>query len=74
MILTLTTYAILVFIMYFYMYLLKSKWLLVFIVVNIFLEWIAFIHIFTMIYNIMYSYLLHWIYFSFIQYMCYKIY
>ena len=80
----LTTNAIIIFIMYLYMYLLKFLYLLEFIVVYIFIEvdciyltcistvFIAHICIYFYIY--IYSYLLGRILFSFIQYMCYKIY
>ena len=73
--------------MYLYMYLLKSLYLLEFIVVYNFYNFIeveciystcistVFIeHIYIFISLYIYSDLLGWILFSFIQYMCYKIY
>ena len=69
--------------MYLYMYLLKSLYLLEFIVVYIFIKVdciyltcisTVFIAIYVFISIYFYSYLLGWILFSFIQYICYKIY
>ena len=78
------TNAIIVFILYLYLYLLKSLYLVELIVVYNFIEveciystcistvFIEHIYIFISLY--IYSDLLGWILFSFIQYMCYKIY
>ena len=90
MILALTTNAIIIFIMYLNMYLLKSLYLLEFIVVSIFIQLegiysildvfiqlvflLYLLNIYVFISLCIYSYLLGWILFSFIQYMCYKIY
>ena len=75
-----TTNAITVFSLYLYLYLLKSLYLLEFIVVYIFIE-VECIYstcistVYICIYFLyIYSYLLGWIFFSFIQYMYYKIY
>ena len=79
MIFALTTNAIIVFILY----LLKSLYLFEFIVVYILLKWNVFIQLVFLLYLLdiyvfislyIYSCLLGWILFSFIQYMCYKIY
>ena len=50
MVLALTTNAIIIFIVYFYMYLLKSLYLLEFIVVYILLKWNVFLHIVFLLY------------------------
>ena len=58
-------------------YYVKSKYLLVFIRDTVFIE-VVFIYLkcnlIVFIEICIYSYILHWIYFSFVQYMCYKIY
>ena len=86
MIFTLTTNAIIIIIMNLYMYLLNSLYLLRFIVfsnflqlecissiLNVFIQFVFLLYLLN-IYLFIYSDLLNWILFSFIQYMCYKIY
>ena len=84
MLFALTTNAIIVFILYLYLYLLKSLYLLEFIVVYIFIEveciysnCISTVFIGLVFIAGFYIFIhvpLDWILFSFIQYMCYKIY
>ena len=79
-----TTNAIIIFIMYLYMYLLDPLYLLRFIVVSNFIQLesiystcisTVFIELYLLnLYVFIYSYLLGWILSSFIQYMYYKIY